>query len=76
MGVRGTLEKYIFSPTANDNGANMLIRLMSGAYVYFISIRRAVRLIEFIHSLHPFIQLGVRLDFVKSHQLAYIISHF
>ena len=34
-GGRKTLANYIFSDAANDNGRNMVLRMMGGSYVYF-----------------------------------------
>lgn len=30
-GIVDTLDRYIFSPSANEKGSSMLVRLMSGA---------------------------------------------
>ncbi|PFH50516.1 hypothetical protein AMATHDRAFT_144896 [Amanita thiersii Skay4041] len=38
IGVHRTFEQYLFDKTANDNGVNMLIRLVSGAVHPFIHV--------------------------------------
>ncbi|KDR68431.1 hypothetical protein GALMADRAFT_257159 [Galerina marginata CBS 339.88] len=38
LGASGALEKYVFENDANENGANMLVRVMSGAVHPFIQI--------------------------------------
>ncbi|KDR77998.1 hypothetical protein GALMADRAFT_155027 [Galerina marginata CBS 339.88] len=38
LGASGALEKYVFENDANENGVNMLVRVMSGAIHPFIQI--------------------------------------
>jgi hypothetical protein len=58
-GALETIETYVFSPNANDEGGHMLIRIVSKLYVPLHLPRSSHPFSWFASRMHPLIQLGV-----------------